>query len=79
MFTANDYSVSIPGLPDLTVRAEIYPPEPDVGVFGRQVEVVDVRGAAYELTPEQDEAVDARLAEIETAVERAYAEARDWS
>jgi hypothetical protein len=78
--TANDYTVSIPGLPALLVRAEVYPPEPEVGIWSRQVEIVDaIRGAEHELTPEQETEADDRCGEVMDAVERAYAEARDWS
>jgi hypothetical protein len=69
--------VQFEGLPAVVATGECLPPEPEVGISWWTVGGLDWRAVSGELTPEQDERLFERCAEIEDAVIAAYHERRD--
>lgn len=70
-------TVQLEGLPAVVASGECYPPEPEVGISWWVVDGLDWRAAEGELTPEQNETLAERSADLEAAVIAAYHARRD--
>jgi len=70
-------TVQLDGLPAVVASGECYPPEYEVGISWWVVDGLDWRAAEGELTPEQNEALAERSADLEAAVIAAFHARRD--